>query len=117
MVDVGPKDPVKQGGAMSCRRTTHAATSADSYKRFLSDSNGSRAADRRQAGSGRLRAFDIHLACNRVVSIARESVDAGSNKEVRLQFVGEAEKFINVAFAISYMNATLRLGKQCCGLP
>ena len=52
-----------------------------------------------------------------MVPTARESVDAGSNKEVLLQFVGEAKELINVAFAISYMNATLRLDKQCGRLP
>jgi hypothetical protein len=67
-----------------------------------------------------MEAFDtnlIHLVCDRVVSIPRESVDAGSNQEVCLQFMSEAKEFVNVTFTISDMNAALRFSKQRGRLP
>ncbi|SAL88752.1 hypothetical protein AWB67_07653 [Caballeronia terrestris] len=69
------------------------------------------------ANSDTVNALDpyfIHLIGNRMAAISRKPVDAGSHQEIRLQLLSQAEEFVNITFAISYMNASLRLPKKCC---
>ena len=67
-----------------------------------------------------MKALDVgllHLGCNRMAAVAGKPIDAGADEEVRAQIVREAEQFINVAFAITDMNATLRLTEAFDRLP
>ena len=54
----------------------------------------------------------LHLRRNYVAAIAGQTIYAGSDQEVRLRVSGRAEKFINIALAITNMNASRRFTQQ-----
>ena len=46
-----------------------------------------------------------------MAAVAGEPIDAGADEEVRAQIVRQTEQLINVAFAVTDMNAALRLAE------
>lgn len=53
----------------------------------------------------------FHLGCNRVTAIAYQPIEAGADKEVSAKLLRQAIQFVDVAFAVTDMNATLRLSE------
>ena len=51
----------------------------------------------------------LHFDRDRMVAIAGQPVDAGSNEEMRPQFLSQAEQFVDVALAVSNVNAPVRV--------
>ena len=57
--------------------------------------------------------FDfLHFLSNCVVAIASQAVDTGPDKEVRANVMRRAEQLVDIAFPITNMHATLRVGEQ-----
>ena len=48
--------------------------------------------------------YFFHLVGNRVLAIACQTIDAGPDEEVRLQFLSCTKQFIDVAFTVTDMN-------------
>lgn len=53
-----------------------------------------------------------HLIGNRVPAVAGQPVDAGAHDEVRAEVVGQAEQLVDVALAITDMDAATRRAEQ-----
>lgn len=58
----------------------------------------------------------IHLVGDRVLAVTGPSIDAAAHDEVRAEVMGQREQFVDVALAVTDMHATVRRGKQRCGL-
>jgi len=54
----------------------------------------------------------IHFIGNRVIPVSGQSIDAGSHQEMRSELVSGAKKLVDVAFAVTDVNAPFRLGDQ-----
>ncbi|WP_247371249.1 hypothetical protein [Bradyrhizobium sp. 18] len=52
-----------------------------------------------------------------MAAIASQPIDAGANKEVSANLLRQAIQFVDVAFAVADMNATLRLSEPFDRLP
>lgn len=67
-----------------------------------------------------MRAFDaclVHFGCYRMIAIACQPIDAGADKEVNAKLLRQAIQFVDVAFAVTNVNATLRLSEPLDRLP
>src|SRR6266702_6400152 len=58
----------------------------------------------------------VHFVGDRVISIPGQTVNASPNHEMRSSFPGRAEQLIDVALAITDMDASSRIAQQLCGL-
>ncbi|MGY3078063.1 hypothetical protein ACVWZZ_004471 [Bradyrhizobium sp. LM6.10] len=59
----------------------------------------------------------VHFVGDRVISIPSQTANASPNHEMRSSFSSRAEQLIDVALAITDMNASSRIAKQLRGLP
>jgi len=58
----------------------------------------------------------VHFIGDRVISVSSQAIDAGPHQEVSPNLLGQAEKLVDVAFAIANMNAPRRVREQFSGL-
>lgn len=66
-----------------------------------------------------MQSFDgnlVNFVGDRVISIPGQTVNASPNHEMRSSFPGRAEQLIDVALAITDMDASSRIAQQLCGL-
>jgi hypothetical protein len=53
----------------------------------------------------------VHFVSNRVLTVSRQPVDATSDQEMGAEFMGGAEKLVDVALAVADMDAPARVAK------
>jgi hypothetical protein len=58
----------------------------------------------------------LHFVCDRVIPVSSQAVDAGPDQEMRSGFLRRAEKLVNVALAITDMDASSRITEKLRGL-
>ncbi|MET4046104.1 hypothetical protein ABIC03_007843 [Bradyrhizobium sp. RT6a] len=59
----------------------------------------------------------VHFVGDRMITIPSQAVKASPDHEMRSSFSSRAEQLIDVALAITDMDASFRIAQQLCGLP
>lgn len=59
----------------------------------------------------------LHFGGNRMISIARQPIDACADQEMGAEIMGHAEELVDVTLTVADMHATARIPEQDDGLP